>query len=60
MQRVGVGCGVNACDRDAEPVAGARDPAGYFTAIGDQDFLEHYGYPPSSHPEHAELGFPRR
>jgi hypothetical protein len=22
-------------------MAGARDPAGNFTAIGDQDFLEH-------------------
>jgi hypothetical protein len=36
---------VNACDRDAEPATGARNPAGNFTAIGDQDFLEHCRYP---------------
>jgi hypothetical protein len=35
MQRVGVGRGVDARDGDAEAMAGACDPAGNFTAIGD-------------------------
>ncbi len=41
MQGVGVGCGVNAGNRDPEPMAGSRDPAGDLAAIGNQDFLEH-------------------
>ena len=41
MQRVGVGGGMDAGDRDAEAAASSRDAAGDFAAIGDEDLLEH-------------------
>ncbi len=41
MQSLGIGRRVDTRDRNSQPVTGSRDAAGDFTAIGDQNFLEH-------------------
>jgi hypothetical protein len=55
-QAIGVGFGIDDGRLDTEPARGADNADGDFAAVGDQDFIEHWGV--LTHVYSANVSFP--
>ncbi|MCY1429665.1 hypothetical protein D9M71_455910 [compost metagenome] len=63
VQRVAVGLGIDGYRADAHLGAGAHDADSDFPTVGDQDFLDHFGFPSTRArwtPVHEPIGNPVR